>query len=530
VQRVALLVAASLVFSAAASSPVLGRTDAGARAGGTLRVDLTGDFDYIDSSLSYFQSSWQLHNATQLKLMSFPDRDGDAGMRMRPEAASSVTVSRDKRTYTFTIKRGFKFNDGTDVTAANFRAAILRAMNPAMNSRARRHLTDVRSVTTPSRYSLRIRLSKAAPDFVTRMTMPFFAAIPVNRPIDPNGVGAPLVSAGPYFVREWIRGRSAVAVRNPHWNNSRAPWRGLRRPAYADQIVWTMNQPLATTHARILGNQTDIGIVSNQFASDYARDFGINRNRYFVRKTLNVFGASLNTRGALFSNNPPLRQAVNFAIPRDDIARLIGPHAVDPGTGQILPPGMPGVSSRSIYPRNVARAQQLARGNTRSGRAVYYTFNTPPGPQIAEIVRFNLRQIGIETEIRQFPPAEYDRRIGTRGEPFDISHSGWGADYPDPYNFINILLDGRRIQATNNTNRSYFNDAGYNRRMDQAARLSGPARLRAYSNLDVDIMRNQAPLAPYFNFNSRIIVGPDVGCYTFAMVYSTPNLAAICKN
>ncbi len=80
----------------------------------------------------------------------------------------------------------------------------------------------------------------------------------------------------------------------------------------------------------------------------------------------------------------------------------------------------------------------------------------------------NLRQIGIDVEIRQFDRVVQHEKTATSGEPFDITHEGWGADYPDPYNFINVLLDGRRIQATNNVNASYFNSAQYNRKMEQA--------------------------------------------------------------
>ena len=92
-----------------------------------------------------------------------------------------------------------------------------------------------------------------------------------------------------------------------------------------------------------------------------------------------------------------------------------------------------------------------------------------------------------------------------------------------------MLLDGSRIQATNNVNESYFNNPAYNRKMEAASRLSGPARLRTYGALDIDIMRNQAPLAPYINTNSRIFVSQDLGCYTFSSVNSTTNLVAVCK-
>jgi ABC-type transport system substrate-binding protein len=518
-------------FAAPAEGGSAGPAKSDAR-GGTLRVDLTSDFDYIDSSLAYFSHSWQALNATQLKLMSFPDREGAAGSRMRAEAAAGFPrISRDGRTYTFTIKRGFRFSNGAAVTSANFRAAISRALNSRMQSPASSFLDDVASYRTPNSRTLVVRLKRVAPDFLARMSMPFFSAIPTNRPIVPEGVGAPLVSAGPYYIREWKKNDSALAVRNPFWRANQAPYRALGRPALVNQIVWKAGVTPAASRLRVENNDTDLGFAAPAQYSEIAARYGINKGRFFVRKNIVFWYLGLNNNSPLFRNNVRLRQAVNHAIDRPQMVRQHG-YLGGGRTDQILPPGMPGFRDGNIYSlrgANAARARQLAQGNTRSGKAVFYAFNTSFGPTVAQVVQFNLRQIGIDVEIRQFDRVVQHEKVGTRGEPFDIAHSGWGADYPDPYNFINVLLDGRRIQATNNVNESYFNTPSYNQKMERASRLFGSARLRAYGNLDIDISRNAAPLASYVNTNARIFAGPDVGPYVFSGVNSTTNLVATGK-
>jgi ABC-type transport system substrate-binding protein len=528
-------IGAGLLLTAGFASPAEGgsqASDRNAARGGTLRVDLSSDFDYIDSSLAYFSHSWQALNATQLKMLSFPDKEGAAGSRMRAEAAAGFPrVSRDGRTYTFTIRPGFKFSDGSAVTAANFRAAIARALNSRMQSPASSFLDDVASYRTTGRMTLVVRLKKVAPDFLARMSMPFFSAIPANRPIVPEGVGAPLVSAGPYYIREWKKNDSAIAVRNPHWNNAKAPWRALGRPAYANQIIWKAGVTPAASRLRVENNDTDLGYAAPAQYSEIAQRYGINKGRFFIRKNIVFWYLALNNNSPLFRNNVPLRQAVNHAIDRPQMVRQHG-YLGGGRTDQVLPPGMPGFRDGNIYSlrgANATRANQLARGNTRGGKAVFYAFNTSFGPTVAQVVQFNLRQIGIDVEIKQFDRVVQHEKVGTRGEPFDISHSGWGADYPDPYNFINVLLDGRRIQATNNVNESYFNTPSFNAKMERASRLFGAARLRAYGALDIDISRNGAPLASYINTNARIFVGPDVGPYTFSGVNSSTNLVATGK-
>jgi ABC-type transport system substrate-binding protein len=503
--------------------------------GGTIRVDSRNDWDYIDPALAYFSHSWQLESAIQLKLMGFPDQEGAAGSRMRPEAAAGFPkVSSDGRTYTFTIKRGFRFSNGAPVTAANFRASFTRALNPRMQSPASSFLDDVASIRAVGQYQLVVRLKKVAPDFVARITMPFFSAIPTNLPITPEGVGAPLVSAGPYYVKEWVQRRSAILARNPYWKNNAEPWKSLGRPANADAFTFTFGNSLEATLLRLQRNEVDLGNIPPAAASDLAQQYGINKGRFFIRKQLVTWFVALNNDQALFRGNTKLRQAVNWAIDRPSLVRQFG-YVGGARTDQILPPGMPGFKDVNQYPlqgvnaTSLNRAKALAQGSTRSGKAVLYTFNSSPGPQLAQVLQFNLKQIGIDAEIRTYDRVVQHEKAATRGEPFDVTVEGWGADYADPYNFLNVLLDGSRIQATNNVNTSYFNDAKYNRLMEQAARMSGQQRYDAYARLDADLMKNAAPMAPFINTNAKILVGQEIGCYTYSVVSGSTNLAAVCK-
>jgi peptide/nickel transport system substrate-binding protein len=522
----ALLVAAGFASPAESSPAAKGKSDA---RGGTLRIDSTSDMDYIDTALAYFSHSWQLLNSTNLKLLGFPDREGAAGSRMVPHAAAGFPkVSRDGKTYTFTVKRGFKFSDGSAVTAANFRRAFQRALDPKMQSPASSFLDDVASYNARGQ-TFTVRLKVVAPDFLARMTMPFFSAVPVNTPIVPEGFGAPAVTAGPYQVREWNKNQSLLVVRNPHWNNAREPWKSLGRPALVDRMVYTIGVTLANQRLRVEANQTDLGGFVPAQAKELVDKYGINKGRLFFRKQMVFWYLALNVEGDAFKGKTNLRKAVNHAIDRPQLVRQHG-FLGGGRTDQILPPGMPGFKDFNVYSlrgANVARAKALA-GNA-GGKAVFYAFNAGAGPGVAQAVQFELKQIGIDVEIKLFDRVVQHEKMATRGEKFDIGHEGWGADYPDPYNFINVLLDGRRLQADHNINVSYWNDPAFNRKMEAASRLSGQKRLTTYGALDADIMRNGAPIAPYINTNARILVSQDLGCYTYSNVNSSTNLVAVCK-
>ena len=148
-------------------------------------------------------------------------------------------------------------------------------------------------------------------------------------------------------------------------------------------------------------------------------------------------------------------------------------------------------------------------------------------PLRAQILQFNLKQIGLDVEIKQFSRPVQLEKGGTRGEPFDIADESWTADYADPYDFMNVLLDGRNIQDANNHNLAYFNDASYNKKMTAASMLTGAKRYDRYGALDVDIMKNAVPFAPRSNGNNRIFVSKRVGCFTYNSIYSV-DLAALC--
>jgi peptide/nickel transport system substrate-binding protein len=94
----------------------------------------------------------------------------------------------------------------------------------------------------------------------------------------------------------------------------------------------------------------------------------------------------------------------------------------------------------------------------------------------------------------------------------DIANEGWIEDYPDPYDFMNILLSGDNIPKTGGNNFAYFNVPKYNSQMDHANTLSGNARYQAYGSIATDMMTNNPPWAPWLYTNNIDFFGPNVGC------------------
>ena len=184
-----------------------------------------------------------------------------------------------------------------------------------------------------------------------------------------------------------------------------------------------------------------------------------------------------------------LAKAINYAIDRKAMLAQ-GGYLAGKRTDQVLPPGIAGFRDANLYPLkgpDLSTAKKwAAKAGVKTGQTVeYYTSNTGSAPLVAQILQFNLKQIGINVNTHLFARAVQIEKEGTRGEPFDITSEAWIADYADPYDFINVLLSGDNLHASNNNNVAYFNDPKYNKQMRTASLLSGAARYKAYGNLDV---------------------------------------------
>jgi ABC-type transport system substrate-binding protein len=512
--------------------------------GGTLRIGRPRDVDSVDPALAYVPDSWMIGFATCARLYSYPDKAAPEGAIAIPEVAKGFPrVSRDGMTQTMELRRTYRFHTGQPVTAANYVAAFNRDANPQMQSPATVYMHEIvgadavmngeaqtiSGVRAMGPYTLEIRTTRPLGDLVSRLTMPFFCPIAVNMPVEPSGIDDPLGS-GPYYVASRVRNRQVVLERNGFYRGS--------RPANVDQAVWTITGREACRVA-VERNELDycggLGIPPSTYAETAAK-YGINRKggQLFFNPTLGTAFFVFNHDRPAFKGlgQIPLKQAINWAIDRPALVRAAG-YLGGKRTDQILPPAMS--RTANIYPlggvtvRSLARARALlAKAKLRPKRLVLYTPIFDPDPAWAQIFQFNLKRLGIDVEISYYPTEAYYKKIGTRGEPFDVAlFGGVGVDYADP-NAIFVGLNGDNIRDEGSPNVAYFDRAPYNGAIERINRLSGEARRRAWADLDVSMMRDDPPWAPYMDGARVDFISKSFGCFFFHPVYYL-DVAAACK-
>ena len=249
----------------------------------------------------------------------------------------------------------------------------------------------------------------------------------------------------------------------------------------------------------------------------------MNKGRYFVNRGLNVDYIAMNMTRPAFSS-PTMRKAANYAVDRPALVRIRGKFAGF-RNDQILPPGLGGYKDMKLYPikgSDYAKAKTLAGSNCKG--VTLYSGNTAVGQQLAQVFKYNLTQIGCDVTVKLFQGFQIYIAAGTKGEPFDAVFAGWFADYADPYDFIDILLNGENIHESNNNNLAYFSNAAIQKQMKAANALTGDKRYAAYQALDLNIMKNQAPWAAYENRNTREFVSARMGGFLFQAAHGGANL------
>jgi peptide/nickel transport system substrate-binding protein len=512
-----------------AGSALANRDARGVHKGGTFRI-ATASLDAIDPATAYGAGSYLSATCAQLV------RGADAvSARIVPEVAAAFPrISPDGRTYTFTLRRGYRFNTGGRVTAASFAHELNRVLNPKLASPYSGYFTDIvgaqdvldgraseASGIQAHGYKLVFRLTRPVPDLTARLTLNAACSVPAALPVEPGGIGAPLPAAGPYYIAEYLPGRRLLIKRNRFYHGP--------RPHRVDKFVVSFVDTEATALAEVKAGQADWSDVNNDVLIDgLSPRERANKARFFVRPFLGVRYLAMNTSRGIFKNNPRLRRAVNFAIDRSALVRQLGGPLAGRPTNHYLPKSMPGSLNTHIYPLehpNLKRARALARGHLRRGRAVLYSTDSGWRITQVQIIERDLRMIGIKLEIQEFPPELYFTKIFNLKEPYDLALLGLGPDYPDPYAVLNAMLAGPSLKLPQSFNIARFNSPRYNRLLSHAARLSGPARYRVYSKLDIQLARDAAPLAAYMNDNILTYVSKRTGC-----VIASPflDLASVC--
>ncbi|AEW96387.1 MULTISPECIES: ABC transporter substrate-binding protein [Streptomycetaceae] len=514
-------------------------TDAAPHPGGTLTVLNQDPQDKFDPAREYTSGGGNVPSLVFRTLTTRNRAAGQAGTKVVPDLATDTgTPSHNATVWTYHLKDGLKYEDGTAITTADIKYGIERSFAPELTG-GPPYFRDwlagaadyqgpykdpkgLASIETPDPKTIVFHLRKPEGDFPYLATATQFAPVPKAKDTGVKYAEHP-VSSGPYeVVSNENDGQHLVLERNPHWSARTDP----QRKAYPDTIDVRSGLDPAVINQRLAGSTgPDAAAVTtdtNLGPSELARISG--DKELAARVGTGHFGytdyLAFNTKVKPF-DNPKVRQAIAYAINRTSVVNAAGGSSLaEPATTFLPDQAAFGYTPYDPFPAGAAgdpaKAKELLKqAGYPDGLTVTLTHSDSNaaayGPDIATAVQDGLKAAGITVKLSAVPESGYRQTIHALKTEPGFFLAGWGADWPSGGPFLAPIFDGRQIVADgSNFNSAQFDDPAVNQEIDAVNGLTDhAAAAKRWGALDQRIGA-QALTVPLFHPVYKRLVGKDV--------------------
>jgi peptide/nickel transport system substrate-binding protein len=517
-----------------------GGTPTAAHNGGTFTILANSSFGVADPAQNYTLQEWQLLIDTHDGLVQFKRVGGTPGTQIVPDLATSIPTPTDGgKTYTFQIRKGIKFSDGTVMKPSDFVTTFERQFTvPGPTSfysgivgasACKPSHCDLSKgvVADDTNYTLTIHLTAADPEFLDKLALPFAYVVPANTSMKNTNNNVP-PGTGPYMWQSYNPNKEAVLVRNPYFK----VWNPDAQPAgYPDQIIEKYGLQISDEVTQVERGAADEVFDGDVIPADRLNE--LNGAQYANQVHVNPLTAdwyfAFNTTTPPF-NNLKARQAVNFAADRNAYVKIGGGSALAQPTCQILPPNFPGYKPYCPYTSgsdttkwsgvDLAKAKQLVQeSGTKGAKVVVNSGNDETSKALAEQMVTDMNSIGYKASTQlladgiQYPYVQNSKNHSK----WNIAWSAWYQDYPAPSDFLNVLLGCGSIHPNSDAspNIAAFCDKSIQAKMDQAeqAGVTNPSAANdIWAQVDHD-MTDQAPWVDLYNPKQIDFLSKRVGNY-----------------
>ena len=397
---------------------------------------------------------------------------GDSNTEVEPCLAESWDISEDGLTYTFHLRQGVKFHDGTDFNAEAVKYNIDRQTVNKTSDMLYADFVfgDVAACNVVDEYTVEVVLSKPSTPFLNNLAMSLGA--PMVSPTACEAAGNNLNEApcgtGPYKFVRWDKNEAVVLERNEeYWGE-----KGVSKEIVFRTITDNSARVVALTNGEV-----DIidGIDANVVDQITAAGCLLNKT-----EGMNINYLAYNTQKL---TDPDVRRALSEAVNVPELVQSLYRGYASEATS-ILPSFMPGYSAdvtQTQYDPEDAQAVLAEKGITEIHMLTYTNprpYNTATGQTLAEAIQGYWDKVGVKCTIDAYDWTTYKEKIGT-GD-YDVCLYGWIGDNGDPDNFLNLLAS-EDIEM----NVAQYHDEEFNQMLSDAASLpNGDERNAAYADME----------------------------------------------
>ena len=499
--------------------------------GGTLTFDWRSAPDSFDPGNTYYAAVWDFARFYSTALMTFKNCPGACGKTLVPALATAPGVASDNGlTWTYHIKSGVKFQDGTPVTTQDVKYAIERTFDRGVMANGPNYFTNLlggNAKTYPGPFKDRAKnlmglTAIDTPDPTTIVfhlrapfsDMDYLLTIPQSAPVPPSkDTGASyqthIVSSGPYEFQSYQLNKTAVLVPNPQWQASMFP----TVSQLPSKIVVNMNMNPNDVDNRLLAGDAQVDFAGTGVQAAARAKILSNPNlKSHSDDPVTGFGwfFYIDSQVAPFTNLA-CRQAIEYAANHVTLQNAYGGPVAGGDIGStVMPPTVAGYKKFDLYeattktqgdPAKAKQALQQCGQPNGFSTGIAYRSDRPTETQGAQALQQALSAVGIKVTLHGYPSATYYTNFA--GAPkymsshnIGIAFGGWGADWPDGYGFLSQLVSGDSIVPTGNTNIGMLNDPVVNNLFKQAAGITDQAQRNAiWGQIDEEVMK-QAVIVP----------------------------------
>jgi peptide/nickel transport system substrate-binding protein len=455
----------------------------GGKQGGSITIGTVGPDSY-DPVLMQTVQAFQPLKTVYTGLLAYKDAYGKEGTELIPGLAEKLPdVSSDGKTYTFQLRKGLKYSDGTPVKASDFEVAIKRLLKLAgpyssflttiagaeeFQKKGDQN-ADIPGIKANDQTG-QIQVDLTTPDskFQFAVAEPYTAPVPASKIKYTSMTKDPPPGVGPYKMQVVDPSREFILTRNPNFDIP-----GIEK-GKIDKITGLVSTNVTKMTEDVINGKLDFmtedptGDLLPTVKAKYPDRFSLNPyppNTYYF---------SMNTSIPPFKSEKA-REAVNWAIDSRALVRIFGGRLKP--TCSFIPPGTIGFDASATCPYgdpngpgNIDKAKQLVKESGTAGQSVtVWTNDKDPRPAIGEYLRDTLNQIGYETNTKTLNQQVYFDAIGTKSRNAQIHFNDWFMDFPDPSDLFQPLVTGAALASTPTFNVGFVNDPHVN---SEVARLS----------------------------------------------------------
>lgn len=454
--------------------------------GGTLKMANDADWDSLDGGDMYYGYGWNFGRNYLRSLVTFKSAPGAEANQLVPDLAESLgEASPDAKTWTYKLRKGLKYEDGSPITSTDVKYAVARSLDKDVLVNGPTYFSDFldlkgyagpykdkdltmanfTAIETPDEQTIVFKLAKPFSGF------DYLAMLPATAPVPPaKDTGTKykehVISSGPYMFDTNELGKRFTLKRNPNYDPKTDPDTG--RKALPDTIEVDLNVNQADIDKRLLAGDLDVAVsglgVTAETRAQLVNDPNLKKFSDTSAQARTWFTA-LNNDVAPF-DNVNCRKAVLYAADKEGYLRAYGGANGGEVATNMMPRMIPGFKEIDLYNAkskpngDVDKAKdELKKCGKPDGFSTNISYRAERDSEkaAAEALQQSLDKVGIKTELKAYPQADYGKLYAgnvdfSKSNNLGLRVYGWGADWNDGFGFLSQIVDSRVIRPAGNTN------------------------------------------------------------------------------